>query len=496
MLKPLRPLLSDRRRARSVAAAAVTLAAAGIVLLRAPKPSQGDPLARSGTTAQVVSTRAPQGASQVRFATGLVHGRIAMAQGAVSPDAPGHIYTEIRVTADQPQGAQPARPVAMAVVLDVSGSMSGEKIQQARTSVLSLIDQMRDDDRIALVTYSDTARVVQPLARVADVRQRLHGIVPGIDIEGGTNIPAGLSAGASTIEDAPPSFVQRVVLVSDGQDTSGQPLERTASTVRTRAEQGVTLSALGVGADYDERFMSRIADAGRGNYEFLRDGAQLRAFLARELQQATRTVVESVALSVTLPEGWRLARGLGAEVSSTGRAVNVPVGALFAGEERRLVLDLVVDPAAAQQAHGVGSAGALSARLGYRDARTASPSTHELGALAVGVASSRAEALASRDLSVFAEAEGTVIAARQAEAVEAWRRGNVADATNLARQNVIDLRSLQAAAPTAARAAQIQAYDRDETAFNNVSAASEEGRAYGLRSNAVHRRALRSASAY
>jgi Ca-activated chloride channel family protein len=496
MLKPLRPLLTDRRRGRAVAAASVTLAAAGIVLLRAPKPSQGLPLAPVNGVARVQPSRSAQGAAQVRFATGAVHGRVAMAQGAVGPDVPSHVYTELRITADDAPGSVAPRPVAMAVVLDVSGSMSGEKLEQARGSVLSLVDQMRDDDRIALVTYSDNARIVQPLARVADVRQRLHGIVPGITIEGGTNIPAGLAAGASTLETAPPTFVQRVVLVSDGQDTSGQPLDRTAASVRTRAEQGVTLSALGVGADYDERFMSRVADAGRGNYEFLRNGAQLRAFLSRELQQATRTVVERAYVNLTLPEGWRLARGYGSEVAAFGRSVNVPVGALFAGEERRLVLDLVVDPAQAQRAHGDGHAGAVVARLGYHDVRSNAPSTHDLGALAMGVARSDADALASRDVVVFAEAEGTVIAARQADAVVAWRTGNAGEAASIAQQNLHALRALQAAAPSPARAAQIRAYDEDNTAFNTVSGASEEGRAYGLRSNAVHRRAQRSAAAY
>jgi hypothetical protein len=207
-------------------------------------------------------------------------------------------------------------------------------------------------------------------------------------------------------------------------------------------------------------------------------------------------VVERAYVNLTLPEGWRLARGYGSEVAAFGRSVNVPVGALFAGEERRLVLDLVVDPAQAQRAHGDGHAGAVVARLGYHDVRSNAPSTHDLGALAMGVARSDADALASRDVVVFAEAEGTVIAARQADAVVAWRTGNAGEAASIAQRNLRALRALQAAAPSPARAAQIRAYDEDNTAFNTVSGASEEGRAYGLRSNAVHRRAQRSAAAY
>ncbi|MBP9086406.1 MAG: VWA domain-containing protein, partial [Kofleriaceae bacterium] len=209
------------------------------------------------------------------------------------------------------------------MVLDVSGSMSGEKLAQARQSVLDVVDQMRDDDRVALVTYSDSARVVQPLARVGDVRSRMHLTVPTIAVEGGTNIPSGLDLGAQTLAEAPATMVRRVVLMSDGRDGSNRDLETIAQDVRTKADQGVTLSSLGVGADYDERYMSRLADAGRGNYEFMRDGAQMRAFLSRELQQATRTTVERAVAEVTLPMGWRLTRAYGCEPVVNGRTVRL-----------------------------------------------------------------------------------------------------------------------------------------------------------------------------
>jgi Ca-activated chloride channel family protein len=354
---------------------------------------------------------------------------------------------------DRAMPAGSTRPVAMALVLDVSGSMSGEKLAQAKQSVLEVVDRMRDDDRISLVTYSDSARVVQPLARVGDVRAQMHVTVPTIAVEGGTNIPSGLSMGAQTLVEAPSTLVRRVVLMSDGRDGSNRDLETIAQEVRTRADQGVMLSSLGVGADYDERYMARLADAGRGNYEFMRDGTQMRAFLARELQQATRTTVERAVAEVTLPAGWRLTRAYGCEATVSGQTVRLPVGALFAGDERRLVL-------------------------------------------ALAVVATEAEAAASRDAAVFGEAESTVIAARQFDAVGAWRDGRVAEAQAISQRNLEALQRIQAAAPSPARAAQITQFQSDSTNFANMAPASEAGRAYGLGSNARHRAALRSASAY
>jgi Ca-activated chloride channel family protein len=487
-------LLSQRKIARALAGGAVALAAGGIVLLRAPQHGSAAPTTQSGPHSTATVTHAAPGqAPRAEFRGPWAHGRFALAQAGVAADGTRQVFAELRVAADD--RAMPAgstRPVAMALVLDVSGSMSGEKLAQAKQSVLEVVDRMRDDDRISLVTYSDSARVVQPLARVGDVRAQMHVTVPTIAVEGGTNIPSGLSMGAQTLVEAPSTLVRRVVLMSDGRDGSNRDLETIAQEVRTRADQGVMLSSLGVGADYDERYMARLADAGRGNYEFMRDGTQMRAFLARELQQATRTTVERAVAEVTLPAGWRLTRAYGCEATVSGQTVRLPVGALFAGDERRLVLDLAVDAPAA----GASTAGALAAHVAWHVVPEGRDASVDTGALALAVVATEAEAAASRDAAVFGEAESTVIAARQFDAVGAWRDGRVAEAQAISQRNLEALQRIQAAAPSPARAAQITAFQSDSTNFANVAPASEAGRAYGLGSNARHRAALRSSSAY
>ncbi len=486
----LHALISQRKIARALAGGAVALAAGGIVLLRAPQHGAAAP--HAPVTRVTATPAAPGRAPRVEFRGPWAHGRIALSQGAVAANGTRQVFAEVRVAADeQAIPTNQTRSVALALVLDVSGSMSGEKLAQAKQSVLDVVDQMRDDDRVALVTYSDSARVVQPLARVGDVRSQMHVTVPTIAVEGGTNIPSGLMLGAQALSEAPSTLVRRVVLMSDGRDGSNRDLESIAQDVRTRADQGVTLSSLGVGADYDERYMSRLADAGRGNYEFMRDGAQMHAFLTRELQQATRTTVERAVAEVTLPMGWRLTRAYGCEPVVNGRAVRLPVGALFAGDERRLVLDLAVDAPASGS-----TTGSLDATVEWNAVAENREVSVHAGALALGVVGTDAEALASRDATVFGEAQSTVIAARQFDAVGAWREGRVAEAQAISQQNLAALQQIQAAAPSAARAAQIAQFESDSTNFAHTAPTSESGRAYGLGANARHRAALRSSSAY
>src|SRR5437870_4389058 len=89
----------------------------------------------------------------------------------------------------------------------------GSRYARPRSAVLSLIDRMRDEDEVSLVTYSTATQVIQPLARVRDVRTALHTAVPTIEAGGGTMIPSGLAAGAETLSAAETGYVRRVVLV-------------------------------------------------------------------------------------------------------------------------------------------------------------------------------------------------------------------------------------------------------------------------------------------
>ncbi|MDP3275122.1 MAG: VWA domain-containing protein [Deltaproteobacteria bacterium] len=480
-------IFARKRYAQAVAGGAIALSAAGIVLLRAEVSQRPVVETESINVTPGTATQAPR----AEFRGPAAHGSVALSQGAIATAGMQHVFAEVRITADQVANAA-IRPVAMAVVLDVSGSMSGEKLEQAKRSVLQLVERMRDTDQIALVTYSDSARVIQPLAPLSVARAALQMTIPTIAIEGGTNIPAGLGMGAMALGNAAQGFVRRIVLVSDGQDTSGRPLEQVRAEVRGRADAGFTVSTLGIGVDYSEPTMTALADAGRGNYEFLRTGAELASFLTRELDQANRTTVERATAEVTLPAGWRLDRAVGTEAQGTSGTLVLPVGALFAGDERRIVLDLVAPASAAGAVHSLAVRANWHAVQSNQDVRVGD------GQLAIRATDSQAEVVASVNAEVMAQSQSALLAVRQREAVEAWRSGDAQRAQAITASNIVALRALQANAPSAAPALarQAAAYADESESFGNVSAGSAEGRAQSLGFNARHRRAAMRSAAY
>jgi len=487
MKKTLRRKL--RKGGWAIALGCVALAAGGIVLLRAPghaAPRPGDGLGgfavtdpdSTGVTVENV------GPTKVALAGPGISGHFAVSQGAVLSNGTRRLMAELRLTAaEDGETAAERQPVALAVVLDVSGSMHGEKIQQAKNAVRQLVERMRDIDQVALVTYDHETYVIQPLAPVGAVRRELYGRIAAIQPGGGTVIPQALTAGARALEGAPENLVRRMVLLSDGLDGSGQSVEMVSSQIRTRAGQGTATSSLGIGVDYDERFMTSVADAGRGNYEFLNSGEQLQAFLRRELDQASTTVVDHVATLITLPTGVRVARAHGCEANGTTGQVRIPFGPLPAGGTRRAVLELEIV---------AGAPGALGSLGATGDYRTVGDSQiHQIGgaALALAVVGSETEVAATRNEDIYADTWAVVIDAEQKDAVEAWRTGDVTRARNIAQQNVQRLRRVQAAAPSAAPRleANVAEYEADERQFDSVAAGSSAGRAYGLRSNAARR---------
>ncbi|MBX3276316.1 MAG: VWA domain-containing protein [Sandaracinaceae bacterium] len=474
-----------------IAIAALALAVGGVVLLEAPGHAVPSPGGGGGPFAGADDARpiAPASGTRASLSGPSLDGHFALAEGAVLAAGTRRVLAELRFNASTDARPSDARqPVALALVMDISGSMSGDKIVQARTAVQQMIERMHGDDHVAVILYDHEVQVLQPLARVGAVRRELVSRLSYVDARGGTVIPPALEAGAQALEQAPPHLVRRVVLLSDGQDGSGVPLPVLAENLRGRAGRGIAASALGIGADYDERFMTTVADAGRGNYAFMAGGAPLAAFLRRELDEAAQTVVDGLAATVTLPSGWRLRHAHGAEADGRAGTITLAFGPLAAGDTRRAVLDLEVDAGAP------GELGALAASARYRTVADRRDHRVESDRIAVRAVATEAEIAASRDESIYGETWATVVDAAQAEAVEAWRRGDVTTARQISQGNAQQLRAVAAAAPAAAprMTSQIAELETDQRNFDLLAPTSEAGRAYGLGSNAArHARARR-----
>lgn len=274
-------------------------------------------------------------------------------RSAVLVGGDGIARMELLIAAtSEPAVVAERKPTDVMIVLDRSGSMSGEKIAQARAAVLQLVRQLGPQDRFALVTYADDASVALPLAPV-DERSSARSAaarIAEITADGGTNMSSGLDLGIDMIERARVAGrVPHVILISDGLANAGdESLEGLSNRARRAARGEYVLSTIGVGADFNEYLMHALADAGTGNYYFLESSHDLSNVFAREFDAARTTVARGLAVQIEPGPGVRVAEAAGYPLEQQGNSVVIRPGSLFAGQERRLWVTLVVAPDSAR----------------------------------------------------------------------------------------------------------------------------------------------------
>jgi len=452
---------------RGLAVSSIVLCTGGLVLARTP----------AGASPRLAPDRhvtVAGGSNAASFRGPGVEGRFALSHTRALARGEQRVFAELDLKADAAERRVERAPLAIAVVLDTSGSMGGEKIEEAKRSAIRLIGEMRDDDEIAFVRYASDTEIVQPLARVGVVRQELVRRVSMLQASGGTNIPPALDAGIAQLRGASAGRVRRVVLASDGLDASRAQSELIA---RSASAQGATISSMGIGLDFDEGYMGGVAVAGHGNFAFVKDASALATFLHRELEETAGTVAQNVTARVHLPAGVRFVQAMGADGRmDRGGDLALSVGAMFAGDERRVMIELAVTAPIGEKRDFDGSV-AWNAIGG--DTVTA-----RFGGVSITGTDDALAADEGRDGSVLANATSVLASARQIEAAEAYERGDVARAQTLVDQNVRDLAAAATAAPSAAPAlmAQQRAYTETKRAFaaprsNHTNAAAKAGAA-------------------
>jgi len=211
----------------------------------------------------------------------------------------------------------------LALVLDRSGSMTGEPIKQARQAAIAAIRQLRSQDRGSVVSFANDVTADVPSILVTDP-ERLIRVVENIQSGGGTFLEGGWRGGAQQVaEHLDPGALNRIVLLSDGRATQGLRHPRLmGAVVAGLTATGISTTAMGFGSHYNESLMLAIAEGGDGNYLHVEDPGLLPTIFEEELQGLRRTTGRRVSLGLepNSEEGVEVAEVLnGLRTTSTGR---------------------------------------------------------------------------------------------------------------------------------------------------------------------------------
>ncbi len=273
--------------------------------------------------------------------------RIEFDRPVLPADSVQRAIVKIGLTGCRPPRPLERAPVNLVIVLDRSGSMSGDKIAQAREAAVEALRRLDSRDLLSVVIYDHEVATLIPPQAPTDVRW-LERQIQGITSRGNTALFAGVSQGAAelrkNLERA--GFAHRVLLLSDGLANVGpsspDDLGRLGGALR---REGIAVTTVGLGDGFNEDLMTALAQRSDGNHYYVAESGDLPQVFAKELGDVLDVVAQRVEVTIEFPEGVRVLRSIGREAECHGRNVSFGLNQLYGGQEKYLLVEVEV-PAA------------------------------------------------------------------------------------------------------------------------------------------------------
>jgi Ca-activated chloride channel family protein len=327
--------------------------------------------------------------------------------------------------------SQAAPPLNLAIVIDRSGSMKGDRIANAIAAAVGTIERLRDGDSVTVVSFDTEAQVVVPPTRASSsTRPSIEAAIQSIRLGGDTCISCGLELGMTelSLANLGGDRVTRMLLLSDGATNHGIKdiggLRAMAGRMRDR---GCSISTIGVDVEFDEKVMAAIAVESNGRHYFVANPSGLPAIFAQEFDNLLSTVARDSELAIDLAPGVELEQVFDRSFRREGSRIIVPFGTFSAKQEKTVLMKLRVS--GSQD----GMQPVANVKLSYRDLVERSNASCQ-GDLALMVTS---DGTAPRELDPFvaARVERSRTAQTLTEANLLFEQGRIGEAqAKLARQ--------------------------------------------------------------
>lgn len=289
-----------------------------------------------GAALLAVIPSAPAFAEQVRLEVSL--DKPTMLAGAKQP-----AYVKVGLTGFKLESKEKRAPVNVAIVLDKSGSMQGEKIERAKDAAIAAIGRLGSADIVSIVAYDSTVQVIVPATKLSD-RQTVIEQVRRIEAGGSTALFAGVSKGADELRKfLDKDRVNRVILLSDGLANVGpQSPSELGELGASLMKEGISVSTLGLGLDYNEDLMARLARNSGGNHVFIERPGQLVQIFNHEFNDVLSVVAQEVAIEIHVAKDVRPVRALNVDAEINGQQVIVQMNQIYSEQEKYVMLELEV----------------------------------------------------------------------------------------------------------------------------------------------------------
>jgi Ca-activated chloride channel family protein len=252
-------------------------------------------------------------------------------------------YLKVGLTGERLEPARQRPAVNIAIVLDTSGSMQGEKIRRAKDAALASLDRLGPNDIVSVLAYDDTVDVLVPATKLVD-KAAVRAAIQRLEAGGSTALFAGVSKGAAELRKfLNRQRVNRLLLLSDGQanigpSSPGELGEMGASLIK----EGISVTTFGLGLGYNEDLMAQLARRSDGNHYFIEHATDLARRFDYEFDDVLSVAAQEVTVRITVADGVRPVRVLGREADITGQTVTTYLNQVYGDQEKYVLLEVEV----------------------------------------------------------------------------------------------------------------------------------------------------------
>jgi Ca-activated chloride channel family protein len=244
-------------------------------------------------------------------------------------------------------------PLNLGVVIDRSGSMYDERrLEFVTEAVKFLADNLTADDKVSIVAFADRAKVLitPEAARDKSAVKRAIDDIDLLDIGGGTQMALGMKAAIDEVKkNLSPDRLNRVLVLTDGQTYE----ETACIDLVEKNRHEISFSTMGVGVEFNEKLLQRLAQDSNGKYHFIGDPAEIPGLFEDELEGLRSVSLRNGRIEVTLSQGVQVREAfraspeiyvLGTPLVGEDRKISYEIGDLQAGVPGSVLLTLVLPP--------------------------------------------------------------------------------------------------------------------------------------------------------
>lgn len=249
-------------------------------------------------------------------------------------------YLYINVRGNEIKTDQKRVPLNISLVLDRSGSMSGNKIAYAKKAAGFVIEQLSNTDIVSIVTYDDKIEITTPSEPVRN-KEVIKNKINKLFDRGSTNLTGGMLEGYTQVKSTrKEGYVNRVLLLTDGLANQGitDPAQMKKIVEKKYTEEGIALSTFGLGADYNEDLLTMLAEMGRANYYFIDNADKIPGIFASELKGLLSVVAQNAWVEVTVPPQLEFVKVYGYPFDRSGNKITVRFNDIFSKDEKGILI--------------------------------------------------------------------------------------------------------------------------------------------------------------